>query len=125
MFLNKERKITETINGIEVEFRYPTIQDEIQIEARKQVITRGQYMSMGISPLASSQNALDLTDALSTLTIIARFPNNPDYNWEFLSDEEGTEFALKCFEYFKKWRLSFRKGNGETDKRKSEGDSKE
>ena len=97
------------VQGISVIFRYPTISDEIKIEAKKQVLSLGQYGFMNLSPMDSAQKALDLTDAIATLHVVARFPNNPEINVELVCDEDGKAFVLECYQKLQSWRSSFRK----------------
>ena len=126
MFLNEKREIVKEIDGIQIKFRYPSITDEIQIEARKHTLTRGQYSSMAIGILLSQQKIMDLLEAVSVLTVVASFIGEKEketYFWEGFVDDDGKDFVLKVHEEFKKWRLSFRKnvdGNKKIKKTKDE-----
>lgn len=109
MFKTRPQNYQTNVQGIDVIFAYPTLNDEIRIEARKQVLSMGQYASLSLSPMASSQGALDLTDAIAELSMLCKFPNNPELNLELLFDEEGRNFILECHKAYQEWRNSFRK----------------
>lgn len=111
MFLEKNRDVVKEIEGFRIKFRYPTITDEINIEAKKNIYTRGQYAPMTLSTMVNAQKALDYVDAISTLSIVARFEDEDkkSLNWDSLVDDEGKEFLMAVYNEFLEWRNSFRK----------------
>lgn len=110
MFLGKKEKIVN-IKDIVITYRYPTITDEISIESKKALLTRGQYTILSISLDPIQRKATELTDAIATLSICAIFENKK-YYWEGFTDEDGKDFILEVYKDFNLWRLQFRNDGG-------------
>lgn len=129
MFLNERKEIVKVIDGIEIKFRYPSLADEIQIESKKHLLTRGQYSSMSIGILDSQILILTLVNAIATLSVCASFigeKEKEEYFWEGFADDDGKEFVLKVYDEFIKWRQSFRRRSEKNNEKQQEdgGDNK-
>ncbi len=118
LFLTKEKQVIKNIKGINIKFIYPTIADEIQIETEKTLLTRGQYPSLSFSISQTQMDAFQLTEALSTLKVVAFFVDKEyqEISWDKLYDEEGKDFLFEVYDEYLKWRNSFRKKDNGTDK---------
>ena len=108
LFLTSNRKEIINVDGINIEFRYPTLADEIQIESKKILITRGQYATIALTSTMIDSPVMEMVDAIATLSIVSSFPDNPENLWENIIDSDGKEFLEKVYKSFKEWRLSFR-----------------
>ena len=109
LFAGKQKHVFEK-DGFKITLRYPSILDEITIQAKKTSLTRGQYLPMQISMAPEQQRATKLTDAMAYLLNCAVLQKGEEpIPWDtFSSDSEGCDFILEVYGEFLKWRNQFR-----------------
>ena len=64
------KEVTLTIRGQAVIARFPNIGQTLQIEQMKQILTDGRYAVMAFSGLKTSNEMLDLVDAICYLSSV-------------------------------------------------------
>ena len=116
-FLTTPREIVKNIEGINIKFHYPRITDEINIEAEKALLTRGQYPTLSMGFVASQKDAVVSAEEIATLKNVAQFIDEDmkDKYWDDLVDNEGKEFLDEVYDEYIKWRDSFRRKDKESD----------
>lgn len=120
MFSNKTE--TKEIQGIEFQFRYPTIADNIKINSKKNQLTRGQYFAMSIANIDTTT----ITDKIAVLNqcVVCVDKRYPNFLWENL-EEDFLSLAEETYEKYLEWKSFFRENKAgastkqETDKEDS------
>jgi hypothetical protein len=123
-----EKTLQINIDGVMLKFRYPTIADNIAIQSRLTLLTRGQYAALAASFVEEQRETAQLAYMSSVLGVLVSFTdkNMRERSWESLSDEEeSVVFMTKVYDEFLKWRDSFRRAGTEKDRPASESASEQ
>jgi hypothetical protein len=123
-----EKSFMTSIEGVALKFRYPTIGDNIAMQAQLTLITRGQYAMLAASFDETQREAAQIALMTATLQVCVSFQDTEKKDWSWLQlndDNETYTFVTKVYGEFVKWRDSFRGKRTEEDRQSSTGISRE